>query len=167
MESQRSDVRIAEAEYRDQSVIIKKPETKQPWLWHAVAVVLFIADRMLKESALAGVRNDILPGFEFVLFKNKGIAFSLPLHETIFWALALPIFALLLWMFVSSIRKGDRFISIALLFIILGASSNLYDRFSFAATIDYFLFFSRSAVNIADGMIVGGVLAMIFRPKKG
>lgn len=116
---------------------------------------------------MSGAHRSIVPGFEFVLFKNSGIAFSLPLHETIFWVLALPVFTLLLWMFISAVRKGDRAVSAALLFIILGASSNLNDRLFLAATIDYFLFFSLSAVNIADGMIVGGVLGMIFRPKKG
>ena len=164
MDTQRVETRVAEAEYREQRVIIKPP-TKRPWPWYAAAVVLFIGDRFLKSLALGGTVRRLLPFVEFVLFKNSGIAFSLPLSDVVFWALALPVFGLLLYVFLASALKGNAFVSGALFFILLGAVSNLGDRLFYQATIDYMLIVNRSAVNIADGMIVGSVLALIFKRK--
>lgn len=164
METQRVENRVAEAEYREQRVIMK-PSRKQPWPWYAAAVVLFIADRSLKALALGGTERRLTPFADFVLFKNVGIAFSLPLNDVIFWALAMPVFGLLLYFFAISARKTNVFVSGALFFVLLGAASNLADRMLYQATIDYILILNRSAVNIADGLIVGGVIALIFKRK--
>ena len=169
MDTPRHEGRVAEAEYLQRAVVSEtkdQEKNRRPWPWFLAAVVLFVIDRVLKDMALGGIYRRLGPFIEFTLFKNRGIAFSLPLDDRIFWILAVPVFLFLVAMLFFSMRKGRYFSAVALIFIILGAASNLDDRRLYQATIDYLLFFSRSAVNIADGMILGGVIALLFKPKK-
>ena len=170
MTAAHGDLRAAEREFRAQTLAKEeqqeRKEKQRPWLWYAAAVLCFVLDRFLKEVAMArGVDAD--PGaFSFSLFRNQGIAFSLPLPADIYWPAALFIFVLLVAFFVRSLSR-DKVRAAVLFLVILGATSNLVDRYLYAATIDYLLFFGRSAVNIADGMIVVGLLSLYFAsPKK-
>ena len=151
--------RVAEGEYR--GIMRPKPPTPA-WPWFAVSLVLFAADRGLKLLALSrGAAEE--PGIvAFTLFRNEGIAFSLPLASAIFWPAACVVLAVLLWLFGAAWRTDKARAGIYAL-VILGAASNLYDRAAHGAIIDYVLFFNRSAVNVADGMIVAGLLALYLR----
>lgn len=137
-------------------------------LIYAAGVGSLVIDRILKTAALAFDGSLGVKGVaEFTLFKNQGIAFSLPLPEAIFWPAALITLGVLLFFFVRQNRRGDRLLPPLLAVIIMGALSNLTDRWLVGATVDYFLFFGRSAVNLADAMIVGGVagLLLVNRPQ--
>lgn len=155
--TKRAEMRVAETEYRTDSVII--PPKGAPRLWFAAAASAFVLDRILKEAAIVrGV--DPSPGaVAFTLFRNTGIAFSLPLPREIFWPAAAAIFAVLLWLFFRSVPK-DKLRAGMLAMIILGAASNLIDRYLYGSTTDYLLFFGRSAINVADAMIVVGLAAL-------
>jgi signal peptidase II len=131
-------------------------------LIYALGVGSLIIDRILKTAALAMDGSWGAQGWaEFTLFKNRGIAFSLPLPDVIFWPAALITLAVLLSFFVRQSRRRDPLLPPLLAVVIMGASSNLADRWLVGATIDYFLFFGRSAVNLADVMIVAGVAAIL------
>lgn len=158
-----SGLRAAEAEYRKE--VLAEPRKKMPWPPYAVAVLFFVADRVLKQVALAvGERAATGPAV-FTLFRNTGIAFSIPVSEKIFWPIAVAVFSLLVAAFANAVRKNA--LAAAPVFVILlGAASNLVDRALYGATIDYLLFFGRSAVNLADGMIVGGVLYLFLRERR-
>ena len=136
---------------------------------YALAAGSFVLDRIFKMLVLsAGPLG--WPGVaEFTLFRNRGIAFSLPLPDAVFWPLALAILGLLIWGLFRVRRDPRRALPPLFALIILGAVSNLLDRLAFGATIDYFLFFNLSAVNVADGMIVGGAAAAywLLRPGTG
>ncbi|HSD12890.1 MAG TPA: signal peptidase II [Patescibacteria group bacterium] len=155
--TKRTESRVAETEFRTDSVII--PPKGKPRLWFAAATLAFLLDRLLKTAAIArGV--DPSPGaIAFTLFRNTGIAFSLPLPSGIFWPAAAAIFAVLAWLFVRSLPK-DKMRAGMLAMIILGAASNLIDRYMYGSTTDYLLFFGRSAINVADAMIVVGLAAL-------
>lgn len=155
-------LRAAEAEHRAEALAADKRKKKGPWLWYAAAVLLFLFDRALKEVALArGAVAD--PGVAaFSLFRNGGIAFSLPLPPIVFWPAAAVIFTALAIFFATSLRR-DRTRAGVLFLIMLGALSNLIDRYLHGSITDYLLFFGRSAVNLADGMIVGGLVALYVR----
>lgn len=131
-------------------------------LWAAFAILA--VDRAAKLVALSGVSLRPFPGAEFTLFRNPGIAFSLPLPDIIFWPNAALILVALIWLAVR-MRKDDAVGAALLVCIILGSLSNMFDRAVYGAVIDYVIFFGRSAVNIADGMIVGGVIALLVRKK--
>jgi lipoprotein signal peptidase len=132
-------------------------------LWAAFAFLAI--DRALKAVALSGASLRLFRGVEFALFKNPGIAFSLPLPNFVFWPNAALILSALVWLCLR-MRKHDAVGAALLVCVILGSLSNIIDRAIYSAVIDYLIFFGRSAVNVADGMIVGGVLALIFRPKQ-
>lgn len=133
------------------------------------AAVLFFIDRYFKTSALSGGAWQLGDGrfFHFNLFLNTGIAFSIPVPALFFWIAASVAMSLLIGAFVYYLRMRPQFASYILL-IILGAASNAYDRVVYAATVDYLIFFSVSAINIADAMIVVGLTALYLlqRPPK-
>jgi lipoprotein signal peptidase len=134
----------------------------RPRLIYAAAVGLFLADRGLKmivtRPALRPLGGRLM---SFDLFLNRGIAFSLPLPGPIFWTLTTLAFAALIWALIAALREAryHRFLPLLIL-VLLGALSNLWDRLTVGATVDYLIFLRTSAVNLADAMIVAG-LAMV------
>lgn len=92
--------------------------------------------------------------FTIGYFANPGIAFSIPLPQTftliVTGALIIGFSALL-------IQTKNAPLKIALTTAILGASSNFVDRLLTGYTTDYFIFFTRSAINIADILIIVGI----------
>jgi lipoprotein signal peptidase len=125
-----------------------------------------LLDRFFKWNALAGSRLPAWPGvFTFELFQNTGIAFSLPLSGPIVWLVSTIILAVVCLSAARDIKEKRLERVAAYGLFILGACSNLFDRIAYGFTVDYFIFFSRSAVNVADGMIVAGALWLIFKTK--
>jgi lipoprotein signal peptidase len=130
----------------------------------ASAAVFFAFDRLFKHLALAGVSFGQGNPVEFHLFRNTGIAFSLPLPATLYWLATIPLFLLLVYLFIRQC-KTDHLRAALLFLVIAGAASNILDHVLYAATIDYAIVFSRSAINLADAMIVGGLLALLLLNK--
>ena len=138
---------------------------KKPWLlWYGASVSFFILDRFLKYLALSQVSFVPNKFIAFILFKNKGIAFSIPFASVVFWPIALFIFGFLIIFFLRSLRREPLHATF-LFCILLGALSNLFDKFFYDAIVDYVIFFGRSAVNIADGMIIIGLVPFLFVTK--
>ncbi|OGL73993.1 hypothetical protein A3C96_00480 [Candidatus Uhrbacteria bacterium RIFCSPHIGHO2_02_FULL_60_10] len=125
-----------------------------------------IADRFFKSLVLAV--PDVTPtgALSFTSFRNPGIAFSLPLVGLAYWVLAVPVAASLAAGLIIAYRRDRYEIAAALAVSLLGAASNLYDRAVYGAVIDYVIFFGRSAVNLADVLIVFGLLWAAFRLEK-
>ncbi|MBI4457848.1 signal peptidase II [Candidatus Uhrbacteria bacterium] len=141
----------------------RAPESARLTSWTRAlgpAAVLLALDRGFKALALAlPIRASTGP-IDFNLFRNQGIAFSLPLPDVVFWPLALIIFAALLVLFArESRRRSPAFAAYAV--VIFGAASNLLDRALYGATVDYLIFFRHSAVNLADAMIVVGLALLL------
>ena len=92
--------------------------------------------------------------FSVNYFANPGIAFSIPLPQ----AFTLTITgALIIGFSALFIQAKKPCLKIALTTTILGASSNFIDRLLTGYTTDYFIFFHRSAINIADILIIIGI----------
>ncbi len=128
----------------------------------ALPALPFATDRLLKWRALGGLHWPAWPGvFVFDLFRNTGIAFSLPFSGPAVWLLSAGILILVGIKAAHDLHKKRYARAEAYGLFILGACSNLFDRVAYGFTVDYFIFFSRSAVNIADGMIVGGALWLL------
>ncbi len=127
---------------------------------YAAAVGLLFLDRVLKGVAVQMRPADPAGRWAlFTPFMNPGIAFSLPLADAVFWPLAAAALGVLVWLFAAFVRRGRGELAALVFMILLGAVSNLADRLAYGATVDYFLFFGRSAVNVADGMIIAGAAA--------
>lgn len=100
-------------------------------------------------------------GWEY--FANPGIAFGIPIPNVVL-IIVTPF--LLLWL--ATHWQRQRLHSIAFLGIILivaGALSNFIDRLLYAFTIDYLRVFT-AIVNLADIMILSGMLLLIFFPPR-
>jgi signal peptidase II len=144
--------------------VLTSSKSDRPWPTLLAAVVLLALDRLLKDAALASDRVDAVgnPVVAFRLFLNRGIAFSLPLSGWVYWVLAAAAGLALAWAWWRLWRSGRRAVAAAVAFILIGGLSNVIDRLAYGAVVDYLIFFGRSAVNLADGMIVGGAVAAYF-----
>lgn len=138
----------------------------QPTKKHVILLLIacfFIIDRLLKMAALQLFLPKPLIGqwLQFALYKNTGLAFSLQTGFNPLWLIALIFFGGLIWLYVAWRRQRYNEM-IALTAIVLGAYSNMYDRLVFGAVIDYVELFSINISNIADWLIVGGALFLIY-----
>jgi len=131
-------------------------------LWIVLILATFVLDRFLKYLALTGHAARFLPGFlTFELFKNDGIAFSLPLSGPLVWLLSLAILAGVCLMAVKDFKRRHYARAEAYGLFLFGACSNLFDRIAYGFTADYLIILSRSAINIADTMIVIGAVWLL------
>lgn len=130
-----------------------------------MAVIFFIGlDRFLKVLALSDQGRQFNLIGEILKFEFKAnyhIAFSLPLAGQALAVLLILIISalILLALFYWFKNKYDRLVP--LLLIILGASSNLFDRLKYGYVIDYFDLKYFTVFNLADAMIVVGVILLI------
>ncbi len=129
------------------------------------AFLLFFIDRFLKSWALANLYNQkitiIKKWFYFDLYKNENIAFSLPLPKVILIPIIIIIISLLVYYLFTQIKKKFSITEISLIFIIIGAISNLIDRFQYGYVVDYINIWFWPVFNIADIMISGGTIILI------
>lgn len=130
-----------------------------------VAVVFFVvADRLLKAWAVTFMPDIKLIGdwFSLVFAKNQGIAFSLPLFG--WWLNIIIIFIIiaLIYLFILNIKKAAGLEAVLYLAVIFGAASNLYDRLKLGYVIDYFSLKYFSVFNLADGLILFGVVGIVW-----
>ena len=144
--------------------IIKKKEIKVGAIIFG-AIFLFFIDRFLKIWALTALYNQkitiIKKWFYLDLYKNKNIAFSIPVPDIITIPLIIIILGLLIYWFLKLARKNFGLQEIGLLFIVIGAISNLIDRLHYGYVIDYINLRFWPVFNIADMMISGGVIILI------
>lgn len=118
-------------------------------------LLLGIGDVYAKIQAIENKLPKIsTPFVELAYFANPGIAFSIPLPQS----LTLLITGILIvTLSVYLIKTPSANIRIALGTALTGAISNFFDRLITGYTTDYIIFFSRSAINIADLLIVAGM----------
>jgi signal peptidase II len=132
------------------------------------ALVAVVFDRLLKWHSFAALPGEgavLLPSFEYRYFLNSGLTFSLLNNPIAIVASLVAGLALVIWL-VWKLRREPRWIFAPInlagvLLVALGGASNLFDRFYFRGVVDYLLFFSRSAWNIADIMILAGILLLL------
>jgi lipoprotein signal peptidase len=146
------------------------------WAKRIVAVVgalaLLALDRYAKwyaTAALPPAGVTVLPGVRFFFFNNPGLAFSLSVSG-VARTVSLLAFILLAIVALVSLIRDARHLSkprtlLAVALIAFGGGSNIFDRLTTTGVTDYLLFFNRSAVNLADGMILAGILLLIFKKK--
>lgn len=120
----------------------------------ALILVLFAIDRLIKHWLMQA--PNLKPSF-FTISKNFGIAFGLPLGGAFVYILIIPVLLFLVHLSINYFQKREGGFHLALVLIIVGALSNLIDRATFGAVIDYFDVKIWPVFNLADCMIVGGV----------
>lgn len=134
----------------------------------------FLADRLLKFIFMKKI-----PSGEFFVFldlirlklaQNSGIAFGLPLPWPLIIALYAIIIFILFWLLTDSWSRRNYPKIFAWQLVLGGAFSNLFDRLRFGQVIDYIDVKYYSVFNLADVMIIGGIILLlaldILRDKK-
>ena len=98
-----------------------------------------------------------------LLFKNPKLYF-ISFNSTLLYFLIGAVLLLLLFLFFRSWQKRDFLLATGFSLIILGGLSNFFDRIYFGYVIDWIRisFLPISIFNIADLMIFGGIICLIF-----
>ena len=135
--------------------------------WSVLAVGILAADQLMKFLAVQRLPSDggrLRSVIAFALHKNYGIAFDFPLPSWIVIPLTLMII-IGAAMALKRYRHEDTMV-IALMFIILGGIGNLIDRIAYGFTVDYLILFGKSAINLSDVMILGGVVVLLIHSRR-
>ena len=139
--------------------MIKK---NQPQTVIVLGLIFFVVDRIIKYLFV----NEIVssPSFLVAYFKNYGLAFGINLSNRfllIHCILITIIILILSHHFIKSYQSRNYIALFSFWLIILGAFSNILDRVKYGFVIDYIDFKIWPVFNIADMMIVGGVIMLI------
>ncbi len=129
----------------------------------AVLIITAGLDRWLKQIAENGETAKLGP-LHFHLFPNTGAIFSIPLPSSLTIVLMCAAIVVMLLGIVLYRRRWSWVQFSAMLFVVVGALSNVWDRWRYGYVIDW-ADFGRwlPIVNIADLMILFGVLIFIWR----
>lgn len=129
-----------------------------------LATVFFILDRLLKSLAISSHKVDWSVGewLRFNFISNVNIAFSLPVRG--YWLnflvaiviISLIVYCIYMW------QKKQTLELLCLVSMILGATSNLYDRFVYGFVIDYIDLKFFTVFNLADALVVVGVCVLLW-----
>jgi len=130
----------------------------------AVPAAVFVLDRLLKGWFVArpAFRREVISGwlgFEFL--SNTGIAFGLPLPSWLLWPGIFFVLVLVGRWFARSYRSGEWIVTAALAAIFFGAVSNIIDRLTVGAVVDYIDVPWFTVFNLADCLITVGVGSLV------
>ncbi len=98
-------------------------------------------------------------GWEY--FENTGIAFSLPVPQSVIITISAGVIAILSYTLVRTVLLGRMRVFCATVLIMFGAISNFLDRILFGFTIDYLRVYT-GVFNIADVLIVVGAVLFLY-----
>lgn len=123
---------------------------------------LLILDRFLKIFFLKTLSTQ---DGVFALYINKNIAFSLPVPAPVLYPVLFLIFLSLLFVWYRDLRSKKQYIWPYGL-IIIGAASNIWDRFQYGGVVDYFNVPFFTVFNLSDVYIFSGVCYFLYRQLK-
>lgn len=127
------------------------------WLIISISGFFLLLDQFLKWQATHNWQEPkfIYQHFGWQPFLNQGIAFSLPIPNWLTIIFTIPIIIIISSLIKAEYNNISRYSAWSI--ILSGALSNLIDRLIFHYVIDYLAFFT-AAINLADVLIVGGLL---------
>ncbi len=133
-----------------------------------IASAVVLLDGVFKYLAIHTFPSDQGPltfPFALALHKNPGITFDIAIPLGIVAVLTIIILIVLARLAWRS-RQEHSNRSAAACIIIIGALGNLIDRVINGFTTDYLILFSRSAINLADVVIVIGAIGLLYYTEK-
>ena len=96
----------------------------------------------------------------FGLHENYGIAFNLPVPLNLVFLITIVII-FILFRLAWTKKSEDSSLSAFALVIAIGALGNFFDRIINGFTTDYLIFFTGTAINISDILIVIGTILLL------
>ncbi|MFH1822562.1 MAG: signal peptidase II [Patescibacteria group bacterium] len=137
---------------------------KKMIIYFLVVIFFVILDRFFKFLAINNYFSEpieiIRSIFKLSYSSNYNIAFSLPISGLGLNLAIIIIIACLLYYLLNLFKKNSYNESLYLAIIILGATSNLFDRLKYGFVVDYLDLKYFTVFNIADMMVVGGVMGI-------
>jgi signal peptidase II len=143
--------------------------------WKIILIVIASLGAFILESIIKYSIVNKIPSQGFYLFKpisqiiytpNYNIAFSLPLPYVIVIVIVIVALLFLGYLWVQSLKAGNLKLLFAISLVIVGALSNLIDRFALGFVVDYVNIHIWPIFNLADCMIVAGVVIYILSELK-
>ncbi len=135
-------------------------------LWFLLAIFFVSVDRLFKSLAINGFLDEkislIKDWFGLYFVTNLGIAFSMPFYGKLLKLLIILIIFVLFFYLLYFFNKNKVNNVISLTFLLFGAISNLVDRLQFGFVIDYLDLKYFTVFNLADIMIVSGIILFIY-----
>ncbi|MBU1126363.1 MAG: signal peptidase II [Patescibacteria group bacterium] len=102
---------------------------------------------------------------DFVLHKNPGIAFDIPIPLSIVVTFSILVSIVLIRFTWKNWQNNPNY-SAAASMIVIGSLGNMFDRIINNFTTDYIILFGRSAINLSDILILTGAILLIRYTKK-
>lgn len=122
-----------------------------------------LADRWLKIAALRGTVVD-WPVGHFALVQNDALVFSWPAPNWVAIVLMSIVIVGVIWYLRKHWNNRAMWFRIALLLVLLGALSNLYDRIVYGYVVDWaYLGPWWPIFNLADVMIAAGLVLWLWQ----
>lgn len=140
--------------------------------FNALIVILVLVDRLIKYLSMyklpaEGVYFIYKPIPVFIkFFKNPFIAFSIPVPLFVIILLSMAILLFILFFLVKNYQTNHWLANFSLLLIAGGAISNFIDRIVFNFVIDYMHISVLPVFNLADIMIMLGVIIFLIKNNK-
>lgn len=133
------------------------------------ALVLVLVDEKIKAFALKNFEDEqtlVNPNIiNFAIHKNWGLAFDIPFRREFILLISVVIGFFLLEMIVKNFKSHPK-IAFSSLIILIGAIGNVFDRIYYGFTVDYMIFFGRSALNLSDLLIIFGVVILLISSRR-
>jgi len=125
---------------------------------------LIVLDRLTKWLVLNSPDLYQSSLIELKLFKNPNLYF-ISFNSSLLYFLIGAVLLLLFFLFFRSWQKKDFLLMAGFSLIILGGLSNFFDRIIFGYVIDWIriFFLPISIFNIADLMIIGGIITLVVK----
>lgn len=95
------------------------------------------------------------------LYKNYGVAFDLPLPLPITITLSVLIGVYLIYLLFTEFEQNSR-VALGAWVALIGGFGNFLDRILNGYVTDYLILFGRSAINLADILILLGILIILY-----
>ena len=129
-----------------------------------LSIIIALTDGVFKYFAITRLPLEddrVLFPIDFLLHKNPGIAFDTTIPMPIIIVLTLIIMLIVARYGIREWKEHpERSLSAGL--ILSGAIGNLIDRCVNGFTTDYIILFGRSAINLADILIITGTIMILW-----
>jgi len=125
------------------------------------SILFLIIDRAFKYlSPSINFGGDFL---QIGFYPNYSGAFSLPISGTLYNLAGITFLGIFIYLFIKELKSIDDYNLqlIAYSYIILGGASNIFDRLAYGYVIDYCNFMDFSFFNIADGILILGIILLL------
>ncbi len=143
---------------------------RKVWIATALAMVLSIVDAVAKRATITALPKGsvvVIPDvLSFFLHYNPGVIADIAIPMVIVITVSIIVLALCVAWLRQTWIKAQWGTVTGIIILMFGAIGNLTDRIVDGYTTDYLLLAGGSVVNISDGLILLGIIWILFAGRK-